>query len=475
MHALLILLLALLVIGAAVTIGLRAAGASHLWPAAILIATAPLEVYRSSSSAGANLSLFRLALLVAFAMYVRDLVRRRQQLPTALAVPFAIYGAFLTWQVLSLLFVTANKSLAYRYLGQYAGGLAAAFIVTRYARRRDAQVLVALVGASVVLPILASIYRVFSVKGGGQGDLPGLNELPLNPTIEAARQTGSFLLDGTQRLSGTFSDPNHFAFYAGTVFLVLAGAVCRMLVTRPRGTARATLASGLLLVAVGVTVVGTYSRSAWLLVAVGLIVIAILLGRAFWSRRRLLLTGVGLAVIVGVVTPLVASRLSASEPGNAISTNEHVHTMRVAVKLAVHHPLLGVGLAGYGRYVGEPPLVSAAHSTWLTVAAELGLPGLLLLFAAVIVTTGAAIRSSYRGPPADRALLAGFTGAFVGLAVANVFYDVWMDDFQWMLFGLVLALTAQPMVSLAGLSRLRDRLRPRRSAVGPSDETPVAA
>jgi O-antigen ligase len=75
----------------------------------------------------------------------------------------------------------------------------------------------------------------------------------------------------------------------------------------------------------------------------------------------------------------------------------------------------------------------------LTVAAELGLPGVLLLIAAVSVTAYGAIRSVLKRPAFARPVGAGLAAAFIGLAAANSFYEVWMDDFQWVLFGLVIA------------------------------------
>jgi O-Antigen ligase len=456
LKATLILFVALILIAAVVLVGLRLVKATRLWPAALLIVTAPLEVYRSSSSAGANLSVFRLALGVAAAAFIVDLVRGRRRFRGDVPVSFAIYGAFVGWQVISALFVTANQSLAHRFIGQYVAGLVAAFLITCYVERRDLRVVAGLCGAAVVLPLLAAVFRVFSVSGGGSGDLPGLTELPLNFTIEAARQSGSFLLDGTQRLNATFSDPNLFGFYAAATFCVLAGgAATALFVEKPIRWQSAT--SYVMLVgAAAVAVLGTYSRSAWFLAAAGILVLAALLGRSFWTRQRVIAAGVVGVIALGVASPFAVSRLSSSEPGNVKSTQVHEHTLRLALKLAAQHPFVGVGLGGYGRYANEPPIISSAVSTYLTVAAELGFPGLLLLLAAILTTLIAAIKSVLRSPPRERVLLAAFAAAFAGLAVANTVYEAWMDDFQWVLFGLVVALTVQPRLAI-GLAAFRRR------------------
>ena len=56
------------------------------------------------------------------------------------------------------------------------------------------------------------------------------------------------------------------------------------------------------------------------------------------------------------------------------------------LKLAVHHPVQGVGVGGFKRAYadlahlkGKEPKAAASHTTPITVAAELGLPGLILL------------------------------------------------------------------------------------------------
>jgi O-antigen ligase len=146
--------------------------------------------------------------------------------------------------------------------------------------------------------------------------------------------------------------------------------------------------------------------------------------------------------------------------------------MSIAVKLASRHPLTGVGLGGYGRYADQPPLISSSVSTFLTVAAELGLPGLILLVAAITVTSVAAVRSVVRGSSPDRWVLAGLVAAFVALAAANTVYEVWMDDFQWALFGLLLAVTTQPHVALRWAPILKGRAIEGESAAAATTRQP---
>jgi hypothetical protein len=455
LKAILILCVTLVLLGVVVLVGLRTVRATRVWPAALLIVTAPLEVYRSSGGGAFNVSLFRLALAVAVVTLAADVVRGRKTITQGLALPFVVYLALLAWQLISLVLVTPDRSLGYRFLGQYAGGLVAAFVITCYIRRNDLRLAAGLFGAGAILPLVAAAFRVFSVRNGGTGDLPGLNQLPLDPTIRAARQSGSFLLDGTQRLNATFSDPNHFGFYIATVLLVSVGAACCVLLF-DKPIVQTTAASYVLLViAAIIAVIGTYSRSSWLLAGVGLIVLFALWGRAVWNRQRVIAACVVALVAAGVASPLIVSRLSTSERGNVASTRQHEHTMSIALKLTEHRPLTGVGFGDYGRHAGQPALVSSAHSTFLTVAAELGLPGVGLLLAAIVSTSIAATKTTRLRAPVDRVILAGFSAAYVGLAVANTIYEVWMDDFQWVLFGLVLATTTRSRLTLSSVPFVR--------------------
>jgi hypothetical protein len=465
LKAILILCVAFVAIAAIVLLGLRIVKATRLWPAAILIVTAPLEVYRSNSGVGLNVSLFRIALAVAALAFALDLARGRRRLPRVVALPFIAYALLLVWQLISLAFITSNHSLAYRFVGQYVAGLLAALLVICYLRRDDLRIAAAVFGAAAVIPLVAAAYRVFSVDSGGSGDLPGLSELPVNLTIEAGRQTGSVLLNGTQRLNATFADPNQFGFYIATVFLIVAGATCARLAT-DRPVCWRTASSFLsLMLATGLAAVGTYSRSTWLLAAAGAIALAALLGRGFWTRRRAIVVGVAATIAFGLASPLIASRLNGSEGGNVKSTQVHEHTMRIALKLIAHHPLTGVGLGGYGHYANQPPIISSSVSTFLTVGAELGILGMVLLIAAILITTAGGVRSVVKSTAAERAVLAGFVAAFIGLALANVIGEVWMNDFQWVLFGSLIAVTKQPGI-LLGRGSLFERapIQPARAA-----------
>jgi O-antigen ligase len=165
-----------------------------------------------------------------------------------------------------------------------------------------------------------------------------------------------------------------------------------------------------------------------------------------------------LAVIAVVLLPIVISRINPANAASRTSDQIHEQTAKLALNLLRAHPLTGVGLGAYGGYAHEPHLVSSAHSTFLTTAAELGVPGVLALLAAMGTTAFFAIRFVRRRHDSpDHLLIGGTAAAFVAIALANLVYEVWTDDFQWVFFGIVVGLTSQPAVGLkpAVVRRLR--------------------
>lgn len=437
MIAISFLIVCLAVLAGVVLASLWAVGRTHMWPAVLLIVTAPLEVYRTNVGPF-NVSLFRLALATALVVLTADFLRGRvggRRFP----VVFAVYALLVAWQAVSLLVVSTDRSLGYRFLAQYLAGLLAAFVITLYVRRSDLTAVALAYVASAILPLVASVFRIASVRRHGSGDLPGLGFLPVDPAIRAARDTGSFLVAGVQRMQGTFSDPNHFGFFLATALIITLGLLGASMRNWPRGERHRTVSTVAMVLACLVGVVGSYSRSAWLLTFVGAVALLTLIGRSVWTPRRVLISAGCVVIVASLLAPAVVSRANPRDRGTQTSNTQHAKTMRRALGLTKAHPLTGVGLGSYGEHAGQPRLVSSAHSTVLTVAAELGLPGVLLLISAVSITAYGSIRSVLKRPALARPVGAGLAAAFIGLAAANSFYEVWMDDFQWVLFGLVLA------------------------------------
>src|SRR5262249_33603369 len=101
------------------------------------------------------------------------------------------------------------------------------------------------------------------------------------------------------------------------------------------------------------------------------------------------------------------------------------------VELAARHPLVGIGTGGFRK-----PKADAAHDSPITVAAETGVPGLVLLAWLVLAAVVVCFRRNAVRGPTGRARLA-FGLALVALVVHSLFADtLFQDPLFWAALGL---------------------------------------
>jgi O-antigen ligase len=178
----------------------------------------------------------------------------------------------------------------------------------------------------------------------------------------------------------------------------------------------------------------TLSRGAYLAIAIlaGIIIIG--------SRRRLLLTGGLVAVVVGLLQiPLVTHRFAGqfdlTNPRTTVRGRLSIFTDTLTTDVS-QHPLFGVGLGGY-HYVfrGQFPEIYP-HDIWLTFWVEVGLLGMVafgIVFFGLIYRGWKAYRTS-KG--FARSLLWGTLGALVLWGVHGlVDSPYWKNDMSiefWM-------------------------------------------
>ncbi len=189
---------------------------------------------------------------------------------------------------------------------------------------------------------------------------------------------------------------------------------------------RAWRRAGVLLAPVGLlALLLTFSRAAWLGLALGGLVLA-LAGLKPLRRpdvRRAALAGVLLCLAVAVAFallcwPLLSARTQGSEPTEMRSIADRIVYTDFALRAISEHPLTGVGVGNFGwqssAYLRETFYAlrgDNVHNIYLLVWAELGTPGVLLFVLALLcgVTGGArAVRAT--GDPFRAALLASACG-----------------------------------------------------------------
>jgi O-antigen ligase len=197
-----------------------------------------------------------------------------------------------------------------------------------------------------------------------------------------------------------------------------------------------------------VVLVATLSRSGWLGLLVGLVLLFFLLP----ERRRQLAAIAGVVALVllvaGVAGP-ISARLAphAMGPWEMLASRWRVWTAATAI--TADHPLFGVGLdnfrAYYPLYSVRPSGIDHAHNLFLNIFAERGIFGFLSFINVVVayfLTVGKVLRRANSGLP--RAFSAGLIASFAGYLVHSLFdvsyYDTQVLFLVWILIGLAGAL-----------------------------------
>ena len=165
-----------------------------------------------------------------------------------------------------------------------------------------------------------------------------------------------------------------------------------------------------------------------------------------WRWRAAAASAVLAVVLVsaGFATPQVRHELlQESRQGLNSVTSDRAGLVGNGLRIAVDHPILGVGTGSFKRAYaektglkGEEPKKAASHSTPVTVVAETGVLGLALLCWLGFVALATAFRSRGRSDAGRAALVAALTlGA---IAVHSLFYNALFEDpTMWALLGLI--------------------------------------
>jgi O-antigen ligase len=165
-----------------------------------------------------------------------------------------------------------------------------------------------------------------------------------------------------------------------------------------------------------------------------------------WRRHSIFLIAAMVLALVfaGFASPQIRHRVTGKTSSSLSNVTSGRSTLATrGVKLALHHPLLGVGVGGFKRAYadlahlrGKEPKAAASHTTPITVAAETGFPGLAVFLALVVVSLGTAFRRIRDGFDANARLAFGL--ALTAIFVHSVFYNALFEDPTfWGLLGLI--------------------------------------
>jgi O-antigen ligase len=234
------------------------------------------------------------------------------------------------------------------------------------------------------------------------------------------------------RITGTFQHPNPFSIYLA---LLLVFGVALIRYVRPA----IAVPGGVFLLVIAVALVFTYTRTAWIAVFVGLIVVGLL------DSRRLAIGLIVIAAAVALFVPSVSERFddldvastASGQAGNSLAWR--IDTWRATLG-EIDNPVSGLGLRTADTLTEDGKL---PHNDLVRMYVELGLVGLfayLWLLQRLFVTAGRALRSARGG--LSRGIAVGFAGALAAFIVASLVSNVMSQLVLWWYFGTMAVLAA---------------------------------
>ncbi|MDP3057547.1 MAG: O-antigen ligase family protein [bacterium] len=225
-----------------------------------------------------------------------------------------------------------------------------------------------------------------------------------------------------------FPDPHMFAFYLG---LTAPIALCLAFFSNTFNFSfwqkfLLCISNAILFLALGLT----FSRAGYVGAFFGTAAVIFLGWRYFDKRIKVIVVT---AVLVGGIAifsspnPVITRFFSSFNPAEG-SNSERLLNWRQSIKIIEDYPTLGVGVGAYAEALNarssERSSVTA-HNTYLDIAAEIGIPTLLIWVLILISTVKVfllILKSKERELSKEKVISLGLVGAFVWFSV-QLFFD----------------------------------------------------
>lgn len=378
-----------------------------------------------------------------------QVVLKRQAIVIGPAVPWLV--GLIGWQLVSTLFSRDPDTAIQGVLSTVLEGLLMYLLVTNTIRTPETlrQSVMALVAAGV---LMGGISVIQQATGSFHSDFGGFGQLGEGDGFEV---TDGGATTVHRRLSGPIGEKNR---YAQIMLMLIPLAASRIWIAGSVSKRSAAVMCAFL-VAAGCAL--TFSRSGALAFAVMLL---IAVGLKVISRKQVLLMGLG-GLMVLLAVPQYNARLATLpaalgifgrstgpvEPDGAV--RGRATEMLAATRMAIDHPVFGVGpdLSGtYTREYGQAGGLRAleghreTHCMFLEIPAETGLPG-FVLFLGMLTAVIRSLLFQRRQIPAQEAELQHTASAFVlalaGYLVMGVFLHLSYVRYFWLMLALADACT----------------------------------
>ncbi len=258
-----------------------------------------------------------------------------------------------------------------------------------------------------------------------------------------------FTVDNNQqlvRILSTLRGPNALGAYLVFWLPVLALVTRRMwnVATRYRYIAAVIWLASL------ITLYGSRSRSGYLGVLIALVVFVFLRSSKLW-QKRLLIAGLIVSSLTAVLlafnwnTRFVQVTIIHNDPtqGSGVNSNEqHANSVTDALHTIWSHPFgLGPGSTNIASTYGNNP--RTVENYFLSIAVELGIVGLLLFIAILVLV----ITKLWQLRHDD--IAAALLASFAGLLVVNLLLPAWGDETLSMLWwGMAGIVISTPLVKI---------------------------
>jgi hypothetical protein len=237
------------------------------------------------------------------------------------------------------------------------------------------------------------------------------------------------------RAQGLFKDPNVFG-----PFLVPAALILMEEIVAPRLLRLRAVTKLLFLSVLAVGVLFSFSRAAWLNLAVGsAVLLVVLMLRRGGGRKAMTMLAVGLlaaAALFGAVSATSTGGFLHQRASFQVYDTDRFGAQLSGLDLAAEYPL-GIGPGQFERVSDL-----SAHSTYVRALAEEGVLGALVVLGLMLLTLGFAARNAAVGRSTYGIGSAALLAAWCGVLANSLFIDTLHWRHLWLLAALIWAGTA---------------------------------
>jgi O-antigen ligase len=232
------------------------------------------------------------------------------------------------------------------------------------------------------------------------------------------------------RPGGISGDANYFALCASACMLLSL----QLALSRPTRWEKRYLYGCLAITSVAFLMAA--SRGGFVGLAIGLLFLMFRSGRGV---RTMLLIGLVIAPLLVLVPNTSIQRIFHPGTGEDEAVDARHVTWMAGLRMIEAHPIGGIGLNRFRSLVlsyegtNDKPVQSLAHNTYIEVAAELGIPGLLAYLALIWSGFRALNRAArLKGQPVLREAAIGFQAAMIAATVCAIFVSASWFRFLWL-------------------------------------------